>query len=417
MRAVAWSGLVLACLVLGGCRATSGKSTGADPGVKASLDLKAATGPTPAAPPAAISAGGPGLLAGQVLDNYNRRPPPTFIQVSASRDAPPDARAAPIEIAADKDGYFLIQGLEAGKHYQLSARAKDGTQVLAGTVWVTPPNPRVIIRISADLVTTSTPPMPSGLVPPPPAPPAPSGNGNIPPPAWPGRTGDQGWAPGGRPAPNALTPERPAGLGMPAVEDSPRVPVDPTRIGAAESVRRDPPVSAIPAAPTDAAAREFGEQPPIPFCSLSGRQLSNFALYDLNGQPWEWRQRNNKLTLIDFWGTWCPACLHAIPHLNILNEKYSKYGLEVVGIAYENNAPKYQVEQVRRVAQRLNMHYTLLLGGDRLTCPVRVQFRVAQWPTLFLVDQSGRIIWQASGLDKAQANELDKLIRKQLGMR
>jgi thiol-disulfide isomerase/thioredoxin len=221
-----------------------------------------------------------------------------------------------------------------------------------------------------------------------------------------------------------MTPDRPAGLGSPAAIDPPSLLVDPTRIGAADSVRRDPPVTSIPNGPSpptgpaaDARTRETAEQPPIPFCSLSGRQLSNFALYDLNGQPWEWRLRNNKLTLIDFWGTWCPACLHAIPHLNVLNEKYAHYGLEVVGIAYENNAPTYQVEQVRRVAQRLNMHYTLLLGSDRLTCPVRVQFRVVQWPSLFLVDASGRIIWQGSGLDRQQANELDKLIRKQLGIR
>lgn len=409
MRAAAGLAMVLACLVLGGCRATSTKSPGADPGLRPSLDLKAATGPTPAAPPTTARVNGSGLLAGQVLDNYNRKPPPTYIQVSASRDGANDG--APIEIAADKDGYFLIDGLDPGKHYQLAARAKDGTQLLAGSVWVTPPNPRVIIRVSADLATPNTPPVPTAT-------PATPQAAPVPPPSWPGRTGDQAWAPGGRAAPNAMPPERPAGLGMPSADDSPRVPIEPTRIGAAESVRRDPPAASMPAAPaSDAKARELGEQPPIPFCSLAGRQLSNFSLYDLNGQPWEWRQRNNQLTLIDFWGTWCPACLHAIPHLNQLNDKYGKYGLEVVGIAYENNAPKYQVEQVRRVQQRLNINYTLLMGSDRLTCPVRVQFRVAQWPTLFLVDQSGRIIWQAAGLDRPQANELDKLIRKQLGVR
>jgi len=416
VRAVGCVAVMLACLALAGCRAPSGNAPGTA-GVKPSLDLNAAAGQRQPGPPVnATPVGSTGVLAGQVLDNFNRRPPPTYIQVVAERSGN-DPAAAPIEIAADKDGYFLIQGLQPGKHYQLVARAKDGTQLMAGSAWVTPPNPRVVIRISQELATTSTPPLPAAPTPPP-TPPAPAAAA----PTWPPARGDQAWAPG-RPAPNALTPERPAGLGAPTADDAasgptPRVPVDPTRIGAAETVRNDPPAASIPGADwSPANPSTAGEPPPIPFCSLTGRQLNDFALYDLNGQPWQWRQRNNKLTLIDFWGTWCPACLHAIPHLNVLHERYGGYGLEVVGVAYENGPANYHVEQVRRVAQRLHANYTLLLGGDRLTCPVRVQFRVVQWPTLFLVDDTGRIIWQESGLDRQKVNELDKLIRQKLGVR
>ena len=57
------------------------------------------------------------------------------------------------------------------------------------------------------------------------------------------------------------------------------------------------------------------------------------------------------------------------------------------------------------------------MGGDRLTCPVRSQFRVAVWPTLFLIDDSGRIIWQDTGLDRAKLAELERLIKQRLGVR
>src|SRR5262245_22948007 len=75
-----------------------------------------------------------GILAGQVLDGYSRRPQAVYIQVSASQDAG-EPKAAPIEVAADGQGYFLIQGLQPGRHYQLVARTREGEQLLAGTTW------------------------------------------------------------------------------------------------------------------------------------------------------------------------------------------------------------------------------------------------------------------------------------------
>ena len=94
-----------------------------------------------------------GILAGQVLDSYNRRPPATFIQVVSSQEP---RGGAPIEVAADSMGYFTIQGLKPGQGYELIARAKDGDRILAGRVWVTPPDPKVLIRVSEDLATGTT---------------------------------------------------------------------------------------------------------------------------------------------------------------------------------------------------------------------------------------------------------------------
>jgi thiol-disulfide isomerase/thioredoxin len=405
LRALSCVGLVLVCLGQVSCGSVGPKKPAGDR-PRPSLDLNQPG--LPGQPPPLgggmpASAANSGILAGQVLDSYNRRPPPTVIQITAIQQAN-EPKAAPLEVAADPQGYFVIQSLQQGRHYQLIARARDGDQVLAGTVWATPPNPRLVIRVREEHPASTTPPVTAA---------GPPGH----PPGWPGAArGDGAWSPG-RTTPSGPAPERPAGLGAPVGSDepSPRVPVDPSRIGADPAVRRNGIPADIPNGFAPGAGS--GAEPAVPFCSLTGRQLTNFALYDLNGLPWVWRQRNNRLTLIDFWGTWCPSCLHGMPHLKILQDRYGPYGLEVVGIAYENGVPAAQVEQVRRVAQRLQINYTLLMGGDRLSCPVRSQFRVAMWPTLFLIDQEGRIIWQESGLDRAKLSELERTIRQKLGMR
>ena len=125
------------------------KQSGDDP-------LGDVTLPSQSAPPAAVG----GLLAGRVLDSYNRKPPATTsIQIVCARNDSEPA-AAPIEQYADDAGYFSIPGLKPGAKYELIARSKDGDHVLAGTTWATPPNPKLLIIISEDFATRRTPPMP-----------------------------------------------------------------------------------------------------------------------------------------------------------------------------------------------------------------------------------------------------------------
>jgi thiol-disulfide isomerase/thioredoxin len=186
----------------------------------------------------------------------------------------------------------------------------------------------------------------------------------------------------------------------------------------------DPPVSAIPGrsstpSPADTLAvpgPQFGP-PRVPSCVLTGQTLYNFALNDLTGHPWEYRQRRGKLVLIDFWGTWCIHCLHTIPNLNILQERYGPYGLEVIGIAYETGAPAEQVRKVNDVRQRTRMNYRVLLGSDRDTCPVRKQFGVRAWPTMVLIDDTGRIVWRGEGGDPQHLRELEVVIQQRLAAR
>src|SRR5262249_2086303 len=118
----------------------------------------------------ATSAGVYGVLAGRVLDSYDHVPPPSYVKV-----IPADAhgpKGQPIEVETDGMGYFMVRDRQPPQHYQLVARPREGGPRLAGTTWATPPNPRVLIYMSQDLATPNTPP--------PPGPPAVSGQKNTP---------------------------------------------------------------------------------------------------------------------------------------------------------------------------------------------------------------------------------------------
>jgi thiol-disulfide isomerase/thioredoxin len=150
---------------------------------------------------------------------------------------------------------------------------------------------------------------------------------------------------------------------------------------------------------------------------LTGRQLDNFALNDLFGQPWEYRNNRSRLALLDFWGTWCMPCRQAIPHLNILQNNYGRYGLKVVGIAYEYGTLQERLRKVQDVRNHLGINYQLLLGSDFETCPVKTQFAIGNFPTMVLLDENSRIIWRCEGFDAGRLQELEMLIKLQLHLR
>jgi thiol-disulfide isomerase/thioredoxin len=386
---------------------------------------------------AAVPVGVNGLLAGQIIDGLNRKPPPTTIQVVATQDGK-ETGGAPITVkldpvTADNQGYFTIQNLQPGRTYQLIARAEDGSRKLAGVTWATPPNPRVTIRMSEDFagkeIPEGAPPRRNQRSPqneqrtPQPEDKGKSPAASIERPIVPkaslggegGRSATSG-AELGTPMPRVPSHETPAGTSVPNIENI---------TGGDELTRRDPKVY-IPGPgrdgndPSATSPNDCAIRATVPSCSLSGRQLHNFALNDIDGKPWEFRKdRKGRLVLIDFWGTWCIPCQQAIPHLKDLQWRYGQWGLEVIGIAYESGTSAEQARNVRRVAARLQTNYRMLLGTGRdADCPVRRQFEVRQYPSLFLLDERGTILWQSrEGLGPRELQELEFEIKRRLNVR
>ncbi|HEV3080780.1 MAG TPA: redoxin domain-containing protein [Gemmataceae bacterium] len=452
MRAVAYMCAMAGCLGLAGCSLFGKKAPAtANP---PNPPLAGNAWPTPPASPAGGVADqtvsrGSGILAGRVIDSYDRRPPPTFIQVVSAQEAS-GGNGAPVEVAADEQGFFTIHGLQPGRHYELIARTRDGAPRLAGRVWATPPNPRLLIYMSGDFATQNTPAAPGAPVvpgqkpsPTNSVPGADSANG----PADGGQRGsfnpEQNADPASAPRPSGgqrgvdiLPPVRlgdgpansgPPSFGAPAGAAQPQAEIRPQDIVGLPNAYAQggipaniPPQGTVPVrVPPPSYALTAPIVPTqVPSCVLTGRQLDNFALYDINGNTWEYRNHRGRFVLLDFWGTWCTYCVAGIPHLKVLQDTYGPWGLEVVGIAYERGGTfQEQVRAVQGVRDRKKINYQLLLGGEsaRGACPVRTQFGIDAFPTLVLLDANNRIIWRERGLlDQVKLHDLKIVIESQL---
>jgi len=375
------------------------------------------------------------ILAGTVLDEYNNRPKEAYISWVSLDES--KKNEAPIDLAVGSDGYFTIRGLKSNQHYKLMARAKEGSRMLAGVTYAKAPDIHVLIRMRADFANSETPPIPGAPAYTPKKPEEPK-KSSARPTDPPGLTQTPSWGPGDtNPAANsrpALVPDLPSPVSIPtpapSVKPAPVTPSGGWMPGIAQGPgapgggipvfipSQDPPVKIAPPVPLPVPP-SIATTTRVPSCVLVGNRLINFALYDLNHQPWEYKtHKRGKLVLLDFWGTWCVPCKQTVPELVKLQGKYGTDGLEIVGLAYEEGGSfAEQARRVNNACQASQVNYRILLGGEG-QCPVRGSFAVRFIPTLVLIDENGWILWRHEGRpDRSQIEELEFLIKRQLGIR
>ena len=144
------------------------------------------------------------------------------------------------------------------------------------------------------------------------------------------------------------------------------------------------------------------------------------ALRDMSGQLYEFRRdQHPRLVLLHFWHTTCRPCLESIPELKRWQAGYGGYGLEIIGVCYEDRSIVEQAKRVDAVSSYSSIrgfNYPILLGGDSATCPVHKKLQVKVHPTIVMLDQTGRIVYHSEehGFDAAGA---ERAIRERLGIR
>ena len=65
---------------------------------------------------------------------------------------------------------------------------------------------------------------------------------------------------------------------------------------------------------------------------LVGKPAPPIAGTDVDGKPVSLAELKGKVVLIDFWASWCPPCVAAIPTLKALSQKYQDRGFVILGV-------------------------------------------------------------------------------------
>ena len=139
------------------------------------------------------------------------------------------------------------------------------------------------------------------------------------------------------------------------------------------------------------------------------QQVRNFVLNDLQNKSRSFDElKGEKLTLIDFWATWCKPCINAIPELNKLYRNYSSKGVNLIGINCDG--PR-SIAKVAPMTKTLQIEYPVLLD---MNTQLMNELNLSAYPTLLIVNSTGKVVWVHEGYVPGDEAVIEKEIERQL---
>lgn len=143
-----------------------------------------------------------------------------------------------------------------------------------------------------------------------------------------------------------------------------------------------------------------------PVTSAPGeRQIPQFSKETLTGETLTEKFFTGKVTLVNFWATWCGPCVIETPDLVALRNEWSDRNFEILGVSMDEEG----FEVVSEFAERFGITYPLI--ND--TGPLGDDFGgVYALPTTYVVDSDGKILHRFIGIFPVEEmrEELNTLI-------
>jgi thiol-disulfide isomerase/thioredoxin len=112
-------------------------------------------------------------------------------------------------------------------------------------------------------------------------------------------------------------------------------------------------------------------------------------LSDPTGRPVSLSEFRGKIVFINFWTTWCLACVIEMPSMEKLHQRFKDKDFVMVAINLQESA-----ERVKQFYKEHQLTFTTLLD---ITGDVGAALSINAIPTTFILDKNGRIIGKALG--------------------
>ena len=114
---------------------------------------------------------------------------------------------------------------------------------------------------------------------------------------------------------------------------------------------------------------------------------SIFKAMDLNGKEWlsEDLFKNNKLTLVNFWGTTCPPCIQEMPELEKLSKDIKEIGGGILGIITDGS--EYAADANEIINMTGVTYPNIFLNSE-----IYKIFRIQVTPTTYFIDSKGNVV-------------------------
>ncbi|MBP6979015.1 MAG: TlpA disulfide reductase family protein [Bacteroidales bacterium] len=132
-----------------------------------------------------------------------------------------------------------------------------------------------------------------------------------------------------------------------------------------------------------------------------------WSLVSLNDETIKLSHLKGQLVLIDFFYKSCYPCMLALPVLQDLHVRYYDKGLRIIGIDPYDTKEK---DDIDNFLSKRGVTYTVLLGGK----DAAKEYHVSGYPTIYLIDKEGKILFTQVGYGEGTEKELEEIIKQNL---
>lgn len=120
---------------------------------------------------------------------------------------------------------------------------------------------------------------------------------------------------------------------------------------------------------------------------MKGQKLS-FTTTDLDGNTVTSEElfSQNKITMVNCWGVWCPNCVDEMEELADMHTRVQEKGCGIVGLEWEREPTEETYQLARDSMEEWGTNYLNAL------MPEEVNDHLEAFPTTFFVDQTGTVL-------------------------
>lgn len=129
-----------------------------------------------------------------------------------------------------------------------------------------------------------------------------------------------------------------------------------------------------------------------PTASAAVSPAPAFAGRTLDGEPFDLVGLRGQVVLLNIWATWCEPCRQEMPELQALHARHREQGFTVVGVSVD---AARLAATVRQSVVDFGLRYPNVHDPQNT---ISAAFKVNGYPTSFLIDRGGGIVWRKDGI-------------------
>ena len=122
-----------------------------------------------------------------------------------------------------------------------------------------------------------------------------------------------------------------------------------------------------------------------------GKPVPDFTLELLDGSSLTLSDTRGKVTVVNFWATWCPPCASELPDFQTVWEEYQDKDVVFIGVAVQGDSERREVESM---VSHLGLTYPLGLDSRG---EISFAYRVTGVPETLVLDDEGVVAYKHIG--------------------